>query len=129
MLGWKHFIFIWIVGAPIGVSAAFGAIGFLHMVIGINPGTFAGLISAITVTGVMAYAIIPVRWAEAQAKRQRAATRRAFSAAIDFAIDEGLDASEFLLCWREGDWQAIEEDWPEFDLTTTGQWPVTKVGE
>lgn len=60
----------------------------------------------------------------AQVKREHEASRTAFNAAIDFAIDEQLEGIEFLRCWREGDWQAIERDWQEFDLTTTGQWPV-----
>lgn len=46
--------------------------------------------------------------------------RKSFYAAIDFAISEGLEADTFLRCWNEGDWRAIAEEWPEFDLSTTG---------
>lgn len=48
--------------------------------------------------------------------------RRAFNSALDFAlddceVDEGLTFPRY---WREGDWQAISRDWPEFDLSTVG---------
>lgn len=48
--------------------------------------------------------------------------RRAFNAALDFALDDCDDheATAFLRCWREGDWQAISEQWPGFDLSTVG---------
>lgn len=28
--------------------------------------------------------------------------------------------ASFLHLWREGDWQAIAKNWPEFDLSTIG---------
>ena len=34
-----------------------------------------------------------------------------FNAAIDFAIEEGTGAAEFLRCWREGN----TSEWPEFE--------------
>ena len=36
--------------------------------------------------------------------------QKTFNAAIDFAIEQGLEASEFLSAWREGD----TTEWPEF---------------
>ncbi len=46
--------------------------------------------------------------------------RRAFNSALDFALDdcEPDEGLTFLRLWREGDWQAIARDWPEFDLST-----------
>jgi hypothetical protein len=48
--------------------------------------------------------------------------RGAFMAAIEFTMltDESI---AFLKCWNEGDWPQIAQDWPKFDLSTTGQWP------
>jgi hypothetical protein len=34
-----------------------------------------------------------------------------FNAAIDFAINQGTEAGEFLRAWREGD----TSEWPEFE--------------
>lgn len=49
-------------------------------------------------------------------------TRLAFNSAINFAIDiAGSDGLLFLTMWREGDWKGIAEEFPEFDLNTTGQ--------
>lgn len=45
----------------------------------------------------------------------------AFNAAINFALDEAEDGMIFLAMWREGDWEGIAKDFPEFDLNTTGQ--------
>lgn len=49
-------------------------------------------------------------------------TTIAFNAAINFALDgaegEGL---LFLNLWREGDWESIAREFPDFDLATTGQ--------
>lgn len=48
-------------------------------------------------------------------------TEKAFNAAIEFTFKhrtgEGL---EFLDDWRHGEWERIARDWPDFDLTTTG---------
>ena len=47
----------------------------------------------------------------------------AFNAAANFILDE-LDPDSgftFLGMWREGDWKCIAKEFPEFDLTTTGQ--------
>jgi hypothetical protein len=32
-----------------------------------------------------------------------------FNKAIDFAIKQGIDAYDFLTCWREGDWEGCRE--------------------
>ena len=40
-----------------------------------------------------------------------------FNDAIDFAIDDD-DPKAFLRCWREGDWEALSEEWPDFKLPT-----------
>jgi len=46
----------------------------------------------------------------------------AFNAAINFALDEADgDGLLFLRLWREGDWESIAREFPEFDLETTGQ--------
>lgn len=45
----------------------------------------------------------------------------AFNAAINFALDEADgEGLLFLRLWREGDWESIAEEFPEFDLATTG---------
>ena len=41
----------------------------------------------------------------------------AFNAAIDFALEEPMGLA-FLSLWREGDWDAIALEWPDFDLDT-----------
>jgi carbon storage regulator len=47
---------------------------------------------------------------------------QSFNAAIDYAIDVARsDALIFLEMWREGDWESIASDFPDFDLGTTGQ--------
>lgn len=38
-----------------------------------------------------------------------------FNSAIDFAIETD-DPRSFLIAWREGDWDALREEWPEFVL-------------
>ncbi|WP_305910506.1 hypothetical protein Q9L42_020355 (plasmid) [Methylomarinum sp. Ch1-1] len=41
-----------------------------------------------------------------------------FNAAINFALDEaGFDGLLFLRLWREGAWDAIEKDFPEFKIS------------
>ena len=40
-----------------------------------------------------------------------------FNAAINFALDEAEgEGLTFLRMWREGDWNGIANDFPEFDL-------------
>lgn len=48
---------------------------------------------------------------------------QSFNAAIDFALDGevGHDGLTFLRMWREGDWRGIRAEFPDFDLSTTGQ--------
>lgn len=41
---------------------------------------------------------------------EAAAQRRQFNAAIDFAVEQGIEADSFLRAWREGD----TSEWPEF---------------
>ncbi|KPG01806.1 hypothetical protein IP86_03080 [Rhodopseudomonas sp. AAP120] len=36
----------------------------------------------------------------------------AISYAVDL-IDDHYDRLEFLVCWRDGNWQALREEWPE----------------
>jgi FAD/FMN-containing dehydrogenase len=43
--------------------------------------------------------------------------RSEFNAVINFAIDQGIDAAEFLRAWREGN----AEQWPEFDTARSKQ--------
>lgn len=45
---------------------------------------------------------------------------RAFNAAIDFALDggAGYEGLVFLRMWREGDWDGIRKEFPDFDLST-----------
>lgn len=46
----------------------------------------------------------------------------AFNAAIDFTLEQtDSDGMIFLRMWREGDWEGIHSEFPEFDLKTTGQ--------
>lgn len=40
---------------------------------------------------------------------------RDFNAAIDFAIED-TEPRAFLTAWREGDWETIRKEWPEFVL-------------
>ncbi|MEQ8511533.1 MAG: hypothetical protein RLN67_13835 [Algiphilus sp.] len=43
--------------------------------------------------------------------------REAFNIAINFALDRDTDEGiEFLRSWREGDWQTLRDEWPEFDV-------------
>jgi hypothetical protein len=46
-----------------------------------------------------------------------------YNAALDFALDGGADHEGllFLRMWREGDWKGIADEFPSFDLSTTGQ--------
>lgn len=47
---------------------------------------------------------------------------KAFNAAIDFALDDAEgDGLNFLRMWREGDWEGIAREFPDFNLETTGQ--------
>ena len=42
---------------------------------------------------------------------------QAFNDAINFALDSaGRDGLLFLRFWREGDWEAIKDEFPEFEL-------------
>lgn len=41
----------------------------------------------------------------------------AFNAAIDFAILDD-EPQAFLSSWRDGDWEGIKDEWPEFDIST-----------
>jgi hypothetical protein len=43
----------------------------------------------------------------------------AFNDAINFALLSGLDGLLFLELWREGNWEAIEQEFPEFDLSSS----------
>lgn len=44
---------------------------------------------------------------------------RAFNAAINYAIDEAKEhGTLFLSMWREGDWDGIRKEFPDFDLST-----------
>ena len=45
-----------------------------------------------------------------------------FTSAIDFAIEDDEPAL-FLRCWREGDWDTLRKEWPEFKLP-----PMAEVG-
>lgn len=52
----------------------------------------------------------------------------AFNEAVDFAIEESSrDTSDnailFLTMWREGDWEAIKDNFPNFDLGTVLEKP------
>lgn len=38
-----------------------------------------------------------------------------FNAAINFAIETD-EPREFLRRWREGDWDCLRKEWPEFEL-------------
>jgi hypothetical protein len=45
------------------------------------------------------------------------ASTASFNAAINFAIDDvGPEGLTFLRLWREGDWDAIRKEFPEFGL-------------
>lgn len=63
--------------------------------------------------------------AEARADALQAEVERlrgAFNAAIDYACDlndSPEDGVIFLRMWREGEWQQIAEEFPEFDLSST----------
>ena len=42
-----------------------------------------------------------------------------YNEVIQFVIEQrDLD---FLHCWFEGDWKAIKEEWPEFDINSEAQ--------
>lgn len=43
----------------------------------------------------------------------------AFNDAINFALMSGLEGLLFLELWREGDWEAIEQEFPKFDLSSS----------
>lgn len=41
-----------------------------------------------------------------------------FNKAINFALDEvGIEGTTFLALWREGAWEEIAKNWPEFEIT------------
>lgn len=45
--------------------------------------------------------------------------KTAFNDAINFALEHaGETGIEFLHFWRSGDWESIQRDYPEFDLTS-----------
>ena len=45
------------------------------------------------------------------------AMQQDFNDAINFALDyAGTSATDFLSLWREGCWEEIQENWPEFKL-------------
>lgn len=46
-----------------------------------------------------------------------------FRTAIDFAIADDEPAL-FLRAWREGDWQTLREEWPEFKLPPMADIPA-----
>jgi len=49
-------------------------------------------------------------------RKHVAAVQDAFNSAINFAVDEaGPEGLTFLRLWREGDFQAIAHEFPEFD--------------
>lgn len=44
---------------------------------------------------------------------------KAYNEAINFAVDYAKDtAAVFLNMWREGDWDGIKKEYPDFDLTS-----------
>lgn len=43
-----------------------------------------------------------------------------FNRAINFAIETD-EATAFLIAWREGDWETIANEWPEFPLPRDGR--------
>jgi len=43
-----------------------------------------------------------------------ATAKACFNAAIDFAIELGAEGATFLHLWREGAWDELREDFPEF---------------
>lgn len=48
--------------------------------------------------------------------------RDAFNSAINFCLDskeDVFDSIDFLALWREGDWERIRKDFPDFDLGPT----------
>lgn len=48
--------------------------------------------------------------------------RDAFNSAINFCLDgkeDVFDSFAFLGMWREGDWESIRRDFPNFDLGPT----------
>lgn len=50
-----------------------------------------------------------------------------FNRAIDYAIDDGrTEGLTFLAMWREGDWDGIRKEFPDFDVSTISQ-PIPKV--
>jgi hypothetical protein len=50
-----------------------------------------------------------------------------YNEAIDFAV-QNRDI-QFLQCWQEGDWKAIIEEWPEFDINSEAQqWLIKESG-
>ena len=55
---------------------------------------------------------------------------KAFNAAIEFTLkyqhEEGL---AFLDDWNHGEWERIARDWPDFDLTTTGNPLAIQIAE
>lgn len=53
----------------------------------------------------------------AEARRKATEDAYEFNRAINFAIDQGLEACHFLAAWREGD----PSGWPEFDAAIKEQ--------
>ena len=50
-----------------------------------------------------------VRWYQNQEHAELSKIRNEFNRVINHAIDLGVETSEFLQCWREGDWEACKE--------------------
>jgi hypothetical protein len=63
---------------------------------------------------------IEKRWNAAKQSEDLIAS---FNEALNFALDskDAADGKLFLGMWREGDWDGIAAEFPEFDLSTTGQ--------
>ena len=51
------------------------------------------------------------------------AQRCSYNMALQFALEEidECDIKYFLTLWNEGSWKEIAKEFPDFDLTTTGQ--------
>ncbi|WGH49666.1 hypothetical protein [Alishewanella phage vB_AspM_Slicko01] len=50
---------------------------------------------------------------------------QAYNEIIEFTIDE--QDIDVLQCWSEGEWRLIEENWPDFDMTTPAQKNIIKM--
>ena len=43
----------------------------------------------------------------------------AYNEIIEFVLQN--DDTDILRCWNEGDWEAIHDEWPEFNIMTEAQ--------